>query len=186
MSERTCVACGSLLCHRDEACPTCSTCGRRGHTACTRESVLIVLPLPPPELSPNRKSGSRGGRMATMRATQDYRQRAERAARQLQVESGPWARATVQARFFHRAKRRRDDVNFLASLKPAYDGLVDAGLLEDDDAAHLTTLGATFGTDRDAPRVELVVSRLPAQETDDHAGGDHGKEQQQPARRRRR
>ncbi len=45
-------------------------------------------------------------------------------------------------------------------LKPAYDGLVDAGLLVDDDAQHLTTLGARFEIDRDAPRVELVIERV--------------------------
>ena len=76
------------------------------------------------------------------------------------VESGLWARATVELRFFHAKKNRRDDVNFMAAMKPAYDGLVDAGLLEDDDAKHLTTLGAAFELDKDAPRVELLVRRV--------------------------
>lgn len=124
------------------------------------ESVLIVLPLPPRVLSPNVFTGSRGGRMKKARETKGYRAKARRAAEDLGVESGPWQRATVAATFFHRDQRRRDDVNSMAMLKPAYDGLVDAGLLEDDDAAHLTTLPATFAVDREHPRVELRIERL--------------------------
>jgi hypothetical protein len=45
-------------------------------------------------------------------------------------------------------------------LKPAYDGVVAAGLLVDDDAAHLTTLPARFGVDRLTPRVELRFERV--------------------------
>lgn len=124
------------------------------------ESVLIVLPLPPSELSPNRMTGSRGGRMQKAGSTKRYRSHVAIMAKLQGVESGPWARATVRVTFFHKQKRRRDDVNHLAMLKPAYDGLVDAGLLEDDDAAHLTTLGATFEVDKSYPRVELRIERL--------------------------
>ena len=66
-------------------------------------------------------------------AAKGYRRRARREAEQQQVVSGPWPKATVQAAFFHKQKRRRDDVNHLAMLKPAYDGLVDAGLLDEID-----------------------------------------------------
>lgn len=123
------------------------------------ESVLIVLPLPPPELSPNRPPGSFGGRMKKAASSSRYRTLARRAAEDAGVESGPWERATVRATFYHARRNRRDDVNFLASLKPAYDGLVDAGLLEDDDSEHLTTLPAAFELDREHPRVELLVTR---------------------------
>jgi hypothetical protein len=44
-------------------------------------------------------------------------------------------------------------------LKAAYDGIVEAGLLVDDDSAHLTTLPAAFDIDRDTPRVELTITR---------------------------
>lgn len=33
--EHACSACGSLTCHRDDECPTCSSCGQRGHIVCT-------------------------------------------------------------------------------------------------------------------------------------------------------
>ena len=70
-----------------------------------------------------------------------------------------WERAEVEARFFHKTERRRDDVNHLAMLKPAYDGIVLAGLLPDDDREHLRTTGATFAVDPAAPRVELHFTR---------------------------
>jgi Holliday junction resolvase RusA-like endonuclease len=124
------------------------------------ETVLITLPLPSGQLSPNYgRGGSIGGRMVKAKAIKAYRERARVAAEEQRVESGPWGRATVAVTFFHAAKRRRDDVNHLAMLKPAYDGLVDARLLEDDDSEHLTTLGCAFKIDRKAPRVELLVTR---------------------------
>jgi len=95
--------------------------------------------------------------MARAAAAKRYRALAARAALASGVESGPWAAATVAATFYHRQARRRDDVNHLALLKPAYDGLVDGGLLVDDDSEHLTTLPARFLVDREAPRVELLV-----------------------------
>ena len=93
-------------------------------------------------------------------AAKKYRQQARQAAEAEGIETGPWEKATVRATFYHKQKRRRDDVNHLAMLKPAYDGIVDAGLLQDDDSAHLTTLGADFCTDRELSRVELVVVRV--------------------------
>ncbi len=92
-------------------------------------------------------------------AAKRYRRLAREAASAQCVESGPWERATIQAAFYHKQKRRRDDVNHLAMLKPAYDGLVDSGLLEDDDSEHLTSLPATFAIDTECPRVELTVER---------------------------
>lgn len=126
----------------------------------TAETVLVVLPLPHKILSPNAMTGSWRGRMGKAAAAKRYRALARAEAEAQGVETGPWERATVAVTFFHDRKRRRDDVNFLAAMKPAYDGLVDAGLLEDDDAEHLVTLGATFEVDKDAPRVELHLTRV--------------------------
>lgn len=63
--------------------------------------------------------------------------------------------------FFHKQGRRRDDVNFAAMMKPAYDGVVVAGLLVDDDSKHLTTLPVKFEIDKANPRVELFFERQP-------------------------
>ena len=124
-----------------------------------QESVTIILPLPPAVLSPNRPAGTRGGRFARAAAAKRYRKLARCAAEDTQITTGPWERATVAAAFYHKQNRRRDDVNHLAMLKSAYDGVVDAGLLVDDDAEHLTTLPASFAIDRECPRVELTFIR---------------------------
>ena len=55
--------------------------------------------------------------------------------------------------------RRRDDVNALAMLKAAYDGVILAGLLPDDDRSHLRTEGAEFFLDKKCPRVELIFTK---------------------------
>jgi len=124
------------------------------------ETVSIILPLPPRILSPNCPPGTRGGRFARAAASKKYKRLACEAARAEQIESAPWEKATIQATFFHKTERRRDDINHMAMLKAAYDGLVEAGLLFDDDSKHLTTLPATFEIDREDPRVMLTVSRV--------------------------
>lgn len=67
----------------------------------------------------------------------------------------PWQRAMARVTFFHAVRRRRDRDNALASLKSAFDGIVDGGVLADD-------AGLTFGPvmleiDREFPRVEIEV-----------------------------
>jgi crossover junction endodeoxyribonuclease RusA len=123
------------------------------------ETVTILLPLPPAILSPNRHVGSRGGRFAFAAATKKYRRIAKEAAEAQQATFG-WERATVQLTFWHRQKRRRDDINHAGMMKPAYDGIVEAGLVVDDDSEHLTTLRTLFGIDKDHPRVEMVFTRV--------------------------
>jgi hypothetical protein len=45
-------------------------------------------------------------------------------------------------------------------MKAAYDGIVEAGLVVDDDSEHLTTRQTLFGIDKDHPRVEMVFTRI--------------------------
>lgn len=125
----------------------------------TKETATIILELPDKILSPNNPPASLGGRMKKAAAAKRYRLVAKHMALAECVESGPWQKATIQAHFVHKTRRRRDDVNSLAMLKPAYDGIVDSGLLVDDDSAHLTTLPATYGIDKESPRVELTLTR---------------------------
>jgi len=93
-------------------------------------------------------------------ATKKYKKLAREATEQQRIESGPWDKATVSAVFFHKQARRRDDVNHLGMLKAAYDGVVEAGLLVDDDSTHLTTLPAEFRIDKALSRVELTFERV--------------------------
>jgi len=107
--------------------------------------------------------------MARAAAAKRYKRLAREAAEAEGITTGPWPRATIQAAFYHKQARRRDDVNHLAMLKPAYDGLVEAGLLVDDDADHLTTMPATFGVDRECSRVVLTVTRCGPESPDPQA-----------------
>lgn len=121
------------------------------------ETVTIILPLPPSILSPNHVCATRGGRMARYSASKKYRTTAKVLALATGVKG--WDKATVQASFFHSTNRRRDDINHMAMLKSAYDGIVDAGLISDDDHLHLTTLPALFSLDKKNPRVDLKFTR---------------------------
>ena len=123
-----------------------------------KESVVIVLPLPSRILSPNCPAGTRGGRFARAAAAKRYKRLALLATEEA-ANGMTWERATILARFYHKTKRRRDDVNHLAMLKSAYDGVVMAGLLPDDDREHLRTIGAEFFIDKKNPRVELIFTR---------------------------
>jgi len=124
------------------------------------ETCTIVLPLPGRILSPNYPAGSAGSRIAKAMATKKYRRLAREAIQAEGIESETWEHVEMQATFFHKAKRRRDGVNFNASLKPAQDGIVDAGLVIDDDANSWKTLPPVFKLDKDWPRVEIVIERM--------------------------
>ena len=123
------------------------------------ETCTIILPLPPGVLSPNRPPGSRGGRIKRAMVSKKYRRLAKEAALAVNIESGPWEKASATATFFHQTERRRDDVNHLAMLKPAYDGIVDAGIIRDDDSMHLSTRTPVFKIDKKFPRVEITIER---------------------------
>ena len=122
------------------------------------EKLTIVLPLPPRILSPNCPIGSLRGRFMRAAASRKYRTQARDAVLAQQVSG--WTSADVCATFFHKIKRRRDDVNHLSMLKAAYDGCVEAGLLPDDDRDHLRTTGCQFEIDKKNPRVELTFTRM--------------------------
>lgn len=84
------------------------------------------------------------------------RQRVE----ELKCETGPWKFARVSAVFFHPDNRRRDPDNSMGSIKAAYDGIVDAGLVIDDDAKHMKRGEPTFAVDSKYPRVVLTIEKL--------------------------
>jgi len=125
------------------------------------ESATVVLPMPPPILSPNRVSGSIRGRMQRAAATKKYRKQAKDATEAIGIESGPWTYALVRATFYHVVSRRRDGVNHNQMIKAAQDGIVAAGLVVDDDAEHWETLPPVFSVDKLSPRVEITVIGLP-------------------------
>ena len=79
------------------------------------------------------------------------RQLAEQTARLSRAPHLQRARLVIHVAFPDR--RRRDPHNFMATAKPIVDGLVDAGVLPDDDHTHLA------GPDMRAAK-DLTVKRM--------------------------
>jgi len=115
--------------------------------------VVVVLPLPPRELSPN----ARPHWAAKARAVRWYRETAylcslaERPGRPMRV-------ARVTSKFFFRTRRRRDRDNLLASLKPAFDGIADARVVTNDSG--MIHMPVEQYVDRVDPRVEITMEAL--------------------------
>lgn len=113
--------------------------------------MKIVLDLPPKALSPN----ARVHWAVKARATKKYRKAAEMLAREHGVIR--YASAHVGTIFYVKDKRglRQDADNLIASLKAAFDGLADAGVVENDKA--LTPLPPKLDVDKHNPRVEMFI-----------------------------
>lgn len=104
-------------------------------------SVTIELPFPPKELSPN----SRPNRWEKAKAVREYRT----AVGWMAAPTGRY-RATLTppvsavVTFVVPTRHKRDLDNLLAMLKPAWDGLVDAGVLTGDDSERFSVERATI------------------------------------------
>jgi len=118
----------------------------------------LSLPWPPSEVNPNRsrklpwwklRGRDRSGRATG--AVTVYREHCFYLARNYMNTHGLRdalaAPVTVDITFFPPDRRERDPDNLIASLKPAIDGLVDAGLLAGDSTGQLQ-----FGKVRDVGR----------------------------------
>ena len=125
-----------------------------------QESITIVLPLPARVLSPNCTIATVGGRMMKAAAIKKLRKLTCDLVTVECIESQPWGVVGVKAHFFFKNKRKRDDDNANGSLKAAYDGIVDAGLVENDDYDHMKRETPVFSLDKDNPRVMLVITRV--------------------------
>lgn len=91
--------------------------------------LLITLPHPPSQLSPNARLHWRPKMAFVKKARADARVATQAAMRETGCK-GKFISATVKATF-HR-KRRMDGDNLAAMLKSCWDGMVDAGLFTDD------------------------------------------------------
>lgn len=95
--------------------------------------LVIELPLPPAELSPN----ARVHHFARARAAADTRTDAAYTAMRALDDAGfrappRWRRARVTYVWRTRRGAHPDPDNAIARCKPVLDGLVDAGVLEND------------------------------------------------------
>ena len=129
------------------------------------ESFTIVLPLPSKWLSPNVMTGSLCGRMAKASAAKKYRETTRKEVAEYSLSAfcaydAGWKKIKVKPTFYYKQKRRRDTDNAIASLKSAYDGIVDAGLIPDDTPEHMKRTTPEFRVDKEYPRVEIEIIRL--------------------------
>ncbi len=80
----------------------------------------------------------------------------------LMLDTIPWKKARVTPVLFHKTKRRRDSDNAIAMLKPIYDGIVDAGVVQDDTPEYMERAEPSFEIDKESPHVLLLVEIIAA------------------------
>lgn len=119
--------------------------------------ITIQLPLPNPKLHAHAKGGwrSKTGPTKTLRNQACLLCLAEQRGKR-----ATWKQARVTYRFYFKDNRRRDSSNCIQAMKPAIDGVVDAGLIPDDCWQVLTVAAVECGIDRDNPRTELVFEQV--------------------------
>jgi crossover junction endodeoxyribonuclease RusA len=126
------------------------------------KSYEITLPLPPKELSPN----ARVHWAVKATAVKGYRALAwAEAKRIIGREAAPkWKNATAQATFYFTKVARRDKDNFQAMLKPAFDGIRDSGIIDDDKGGEgksgFTPLPPIFAPIGDCGKVVIVIKEV--------------------------
>lgn len=116
------------------------------------QRLRFVLPLPPKVLSPN----ARAHWATRSRAVKAYRFAARMAAGAAwdSCES-PLLEADIVCVFRFKDRRRRDRDNLLASMKAAFDGIADAGIVHNDASfRHQVEIGEPT----DEPHVEITIS----------------------------
>ena len=117
------------------------------------DRVVITLPLPDRKLSPN----ARVHWATKARAVKFAKERAFYAAKAAGVGGQSWPAATMKATFFFKLSRNRDRDNLAAMLKSVIDGIVAAGLLEND--CYLIPLPIEIVNKQKTERVEMEFQR---------------------------
>lgn len=121
------------------------------------ETIEIELPPPGRKLSPN----GRPSRWRKSEAVRQYRGNAHIVCVDQMNRMGwrkppKWERATVEVVYIVKTNRRRDRDNQLASLKPAFDGIADSGLVANDSG--LTVLPVKTVLNVNAPRESVIIT----------------------------
>lgn len=120
----------------------------------SREQIVIDLPHPQRPLSPNARVHWR----LKHKHTKAYRLAARwEAFQECGDTKGPgWESASVKVIATYKDSRRRDKDNILASLKAAFDGLADAGIVADDAGFTYEPVEVRKGTD---VGIRLIITK---------------------------
>jgi Holliday junction resolvase RusA-like endonuclease len=119
-------------------------------------TLTIILPLPPKELSPNFRSTSHWPKTNAVKKYRADCAIVARAAMQgLPKHWHHFRGGRAFPKFYTPTAHLRDPDNMTASLKAAWDGFVDAGLLVDD--RYLKPAPADQEKDKRRPRVEVYM-----------------------------
>jgi len=116
----------------------------------------ITLFLPPPHAALHAHNTGHWSKKRIL--VQALRDRVKRIA--MKATDRKWPAATIEYRFFFPDAIQRDEANAVHSQKPAIDGIVDSGLIPNDDYQHLHTIGICCAVDKNNPRTELVLRRV--------------------------
>jgi hypothetical protein len=116
-------------------------------------SLTITIPLPPKEV----RNNWRGHWAKKARAVRYYRIQTQLYAMAgLGREKPMWKKASVKVTAYFPTARHLDPTNLIDALKPAFDGLQDAGVIENDK--ELWPERPVIVTRDKNPRVELVIT----------------------------
>lgn len=121
------------------------------------DKLVVCITYPAPEwmaaLNPHAKGDWRG----KTAPTKWLRSEVASVCRQPNVPR--FERARVTYRFFFPRKGGTDEANMIQRMKPAIDGIVDAGVIPDDNWGVLSTAGVESCKDAANPRIEIVIQR---------------------------
>jgi hypothetical protein len=116
-------------------------------------SLTITLPLPPKEV----RNNARVHWAKKARAVRSYRMQSEITAHNaMKGYCLDWKKAKVHITAYFPTARHLDPTNLIDALKPAFDGLQDAGVIENDK--ELWPERPVIVTRDKNPRVELVIT----------------------------
>lgn len=114
--------------------PTSAGAGDQGAAAPAGTTYLLEMPFQRPPLNWN----DRHNRWKHARLVKEVRRDVAWVAKSYRLP--PADRITVQLHYAPGRRGTFDGSNFMATTKPAIDGLVDCGIVEDDDATHVHEL----------------------------------------------
>jgi len=124
------------------------------------KKIKLILPYPPSELLPNKKSSWR----TKMRVSRNFKQ----LCLALLVEQDYYmsylymdCQVTLDITFIPPSKKMADYDSLFRALKPGIDAIVDASIIKDDSPKYIKKVTLQMGKpDKEHPHTEVIIERL--------------------------